>query len=93
MTKVTKVKKATKVTKATTGEATRKAADKRKLGSGTASPRKRRVSGKQERGLAECEKQKGNVYRLSLCTGIAELIGVKVVKKAKEGFRSDLQKA
>ena len=92
-TKATKVTKATKAMKATTGEATMKAADKRKLSSGTASPRKRRASGKQERGLAESEKQKGNVYRLSLCTGIAELIGIKVVKMAKKGFRSDLQKA
>ena len=90
---MTKVSKAKKATKATTREATMKAADKRKLRSGTASPRKRRVSGKQERGLAESEKQKGNVYHLSLCTGITALIGVKVVKMAKEGFRSDLQKA
>ena len=81
-------------TKATTGEATRKAADKRKLSSGTAGPRKRRVSSKQERGLAEAEKQKGNVYHLSPCTGIAELIDVfKVAKMAKEGSAQTSKKA
>ena len=82
------------VTKAMTGEAMRKVADKRKLSSGTAGPCKRRASSKQESGPAEAKKQKGNVYRLSPCTGIAELIGVfKVAKMVEEGSPQTSKKA